>query len=411
MMNDEEEEEEKDDHEEVVAIENNQCSASVPAHCHTYENPARRRGVPRTEDTDEPLLSHKQPFALFLIRYFLLSMANIKAETQLNFTTRNTYNDITNILERNNNNDASTDFDGPVEENMLPKDDTKRLLIVKPVDDTMLPNPFGEEQNKHPQIKFHQRQEYIEQAAPVSQQLTNNAIRASSTFATLGSKKHRKPKDNNHATKGQSNLRVASKTHKQTYRRRVGRRQVRKANVKRHKTKKATTKKIFHKGMWLVVPTAGNSFPISKEKLKSKRKRRRNRSPNQNAGRGESSAAETVSKADRRPAWNSSPLLKEPDYNGKSFKGQGHESVDSPSYNHSKSPDLRHSSSSYSRLKQQSQIETSSVVKQSPILRHNRSLNSTQTTHVSMTEVGEDGPLRDDKENNVNRSSYESMCK
>ena len=163
--------------------------------------------------------------------------------------------------------------------------------------------------------------------------------------------------------------------------------------------------------MWLVVPTAGNSFPISKEKLKSKRRRRRKRSPKQSGGRGDSSTVEAVSKTDRRPAWNNSPLLKEPDYNGKPLKEQGHDSAGSPSYSRSKSPDLRQSSSSHRRSKPQNRIETSSTTKPSPILRHNQSLNSTQTTHVSMTEVGEDGPLRDDKFNNVNRSSYESMCK
>ena len=234
-------------------------------------------------------------------------MANIKAETQLNFTTRNTYNDITNILERNGSHDGNKNLGGPVEENMLPKEDTKRLLIVRPVDDTMLPNPFREEQNKHPQIKFHHRQEYIEGAATVSEQVANKSMRVSSTFATLGAKKHNKQKDAFRTSKGKSELRVVSRPHKEVRRRRVGRKQVRQSNIKRKKAKKATTKKIFHKGMWLVVPTAGNSFPISKEKVKSKRRRRRKRSPKQSVGRGDTSTSAAVSKTDRRPAWNSSP--------------------------------------------------------------------------------------------------------
>ena len=195
-----------------------------------------RRGI-----VDSPPLPHIQPFPFALNRHFFLTMANIKAETQLNFTTRNTYNDITNILERNNSNDGNNNLGGPVEENMLPKDDTKRLLIVKPVDDTMLPNPFREEQNKHPQIKFHHRQEYIEGAATVSEQVANKSMRVSSTFATLGAKKHNKQKDAFRTSKGKSELRVVSRPHKEVRRRRVGRRQVRQSNIKRKKAKKATT--------------------------------------------------------------------------------------------------------------------------------------------------------------------------
>ena len=74
-------------------------------------------------------------------------MANIKAETQLNFTTRNnTYNDIAKVIEHNNNNNNNFNHTG-VEQNMS-NDESRRLFIVRPVDENMLGNPFNKDNSE-----------------------------------------------------------------------------------------------------------------------------------------------------------------------------------------------------------------------------------------------------------------------
>lgn len=337
-------------------------------------------------------------------------MANIKAETQLNFTSKNnTYNDIANKIIDNRNIETTT-----TEQN-ISNDDTKKLFIVRPVDENMLGNPFNDnmEPIKHPQIKFHQRQTYVQQQPlpppPPSTTATRQTIIPNTNNGNNQNKRKQQKVIAMKSNNVQNNTR--NKSRSPARRSRVGgrRRTKNTRGIKKHSKKKPKSKKIFHKGVWLVVPTAGNNFPITKEsdvarKMKRRRRKKRTQRNNENYNDPIPPPAPLSStngqKLDRRPAWNNSPLLKEKDY------GNNSNITKNNSPNRSSPTTRRTAGAASSSIKKG---------KKSPaLLQHNRSLNSTQTTHVSMTEVGEDGPLRlsydDDNNNNINnRSSYESM--
>jgi hypothetical protein len=333
-------------------------------------------------------------------------MANIKAETQLSFTTRgNTYNDITKAIESNIN----TNNNNEVVEQNLSNDSTNRLFIVRPVDENMLGNPFnvGGDQIKHPQIKFHQRQTYVQ--PPVTTHIVPTPTQNIQTddMDNRKSSKSKRSAPRVAATINGGRRKMKSRSPSKGHR---GKKNINKYDNRRAKTarrKKATSKKIFHRGVWLIVPTAGNNFPITKE-MNAKRSRRRRKGKQSSGGKFSkvipppSTSKPKGEQKKQRPEWNNSPLLREKDYGNR---------------NRSKSPE-----NSPQHLKVQGKVASSAKrrrditnksVKQSPILQHSMTLNSTQTTHISMTELGEDGPLRlsyDDENNTINnRSSYESI--
>ena len=172
-------------------------------------------------------------------------MANIKAETQLNFTSKNnTYNDIANKIIDNRNIEATT-----TEQN-ISNDDTKKLFIVRPVDENMLGNPFNDnmEPIKHPQIKFHQRQTYVQQQPlpppPPSTTATRQTIIPNTNDNNQNKRKQQKViamKSNN----VQNNTR--NKSRSPARRSREGRRRRTKntRGIKKRSKKKPTSKKIF----------------------------------------------------------------------------------------------------------------------------------------------------------------------
>ena len=124
---------------------------------------------------------------------------------------------------------------------------------------------------------------------------------------------------------------------------------------RRPKKKKPATKKIFHRGIWMTVPAAGNRGPA--RKARKKRRRRRRPAPDTAANDGAIVVhdAAVVVAAPARPEWDSSPLLRKRD------EGKQPERDPSP---RSRSPDRRARRSRSPRSAHRSRASPTPVVRE-----------------------------------------------